>query len=592
MNKTVTINLASILFHIDEEAFNKLKEYLDAIKESLASEEGKEEITADIEARIAEIFNEKKQFEQQVISIAEVDDVIEIMGQPEDYSVDDEPNGDTESKQKGTSQIKKLFRDPLDSYVGGVSAGLGHYFGLDPIWMRIIWVLLVLGSSGAFIFVYLGFWFFVPKANSTADQLAMKGQPITISTIEQKVKEEFQKADIKNTTASFFERLGELLTFCLKIGIKLFGIYLIVSAGSVLFLAILGLLGISIFNVLDPYWFQYVNAFNIGFPLWIVSLLTFLIIAIPAFFVLLLGLKILVKNLKPIEKVTSLTLIGAWIVSALCLLFFGIKQYTERSFNGAVTIDEVINVSANDTLHVYMSQNEVYDTDNLPAPFEAFTAKTNNYDLDYTDQSFKIYENNDQKILLLNDIKLSVKSTTDDKAVLKVIKKGKGNSSEKSKQRAGAIDFKYTIRKNSIYIDPYAIVKYAEKYAGQKVEIILFVPDQSTLFIDPNARRITTNKYKGNYLPIKGKEGYFLKIKDRKLLCTSCTPKEDWESDDWDYNGKQETEGINMNFEDDQDQFNLKIDRNGINIEAKSDSENKDHFKIKIDDNGIQVNNI
>jgi len=91
MNKTVTINLASILFHIDEEAYNTLNNYLEAIKKSLANEEGKEEIIADIEARIAEIFNEKKQFEQQVINLTDVDDVISIMGQPEDYAVDEEP---------------------------------------------------------------------------------------------------------------------------------------------------------------------------------------------------------------------------------------------------------------------------------------------------------------------------------------------------------------------------------------------------------------------------------------------------------------------------------------------------------------------
>lgn len=578
MNKTVTINLASILFHIDEEAYNKLKEYLDAIKNSLANEEGKEEIITDIEARIAEIFNEKKQFEQQVISASEVEEVIKIMGQPEDYSVDETPEFENEPPQKSTSTIKKLFRDPLDTYIGGVSSGLGHYFGLDPIWMRIIWVLLVLGSSGVFIFVYLGFWFFVPKANSTAEQLAMKGQPITINTIEQKVKEEFEKADIKSITTTYFEYSREIFFFSLKIIVKLFGIYLIISAGSVLFFSILGLLGISIFNVLDPYWLQYINAFNIGFPLWVVSLLAFLIIAIPAFFVLLLGLKILVKKLKPIGKITSLVLIGIWIISILCLLFSGIKQYTERSFNGTVSINEIVNTSPKDTLHIYMNESNTYDTDNLPAPFDAFTLKNNNYDFDYAYKPFKIYENKDQKILLFDDINFFVKTTTDNKVVLKINKKAKGSSLEKAKQRAGAIDFKYTIKENSIYIDPYALVKYSDKYADQKVELILFVPNKSALFIDANAEQITRNKYKGSFLPIKGKEGHYLKIEDHKLLCTSCPPKEDWEDDSWDYNNEAETKAINMNFEDGQDKFNMKIDKNGINIEAKSDKKNRNRF--------------
>jgi len=219
MNKTVTINLASILFHIDEEAYNTLNNYLEAIKKSLANEEGKEEIIADIEARIAEIFNEKKQFEQQVINLTDVDDVISIMGQPEDYAVDEEPDSQDSPKTAKSTPVKKLFRDPTDKYAGGVSSGFGHYFGIDPIWIRIAWVLLVLGSSGVFILVYAGFWFFIPKADSTADQLAMKGEPINLSNITKKAREEFENSDLKNKSAVAIDRLGEILSRSLLVAI-------------------------------------------------------------------------------------------------------------------------------------------------------------------------------------------------------------------------------------------------------------------------------------------------------------------------------------------------------------------------------------
>ncbi|MGB5648399.1 MAG: hypothetical protein WBM55_14850, partial [Muriicola sp.] len=90
MNKTVNINLANVLFHIDEEAFKKLQRYLEAIKRSFSGTAGSEEIIADIEARIAELFQERMENDRQVITMKEVDAVIKVMGQPEDYRVDED----------------------------------------------------------------------------------------------------------------------------------------------------------------------------------------------------------------------------------------------------------------------------------------------------------------------------------------------------------------------------------------------------------------------------------------------------------------------------------------------------------------------
>ena len=107
MNKTVNINLAGISFHIDENAFGKLSRYLEAIRKSLKGAEGSEEIMQDIETRIAELFSEKIEFQSQVISLKELDEVIAVMGQPEDYEVDDEifedvpPASETFAKSRG-----------------------------------------------------------------------------------------------------------------------------------------------------------------------------------------------------------------------------------------------------------------------------------------------------------------------------------------------------------------------------------------------------------------------------------------------------------------------------------------------------------
>ena len=95
MNKTVNINLAGTFFHIDEDAFAKLTRYLDAIRRSFSDPNGQDEIIKDIEARIAELFSEKIEESSQVISIKELDEVIAVMGQPEDYVIDEEIFEDT-----------------------------------------------------------------------------------------------------------------------------------------------------------------------------------------------------------------------------------------------------------------------------------------------------------------------------------------------------------------------------------------------------------------------------------------------------------------------------------------------------------------
>ena len=189
MNKTVNINLASTFFHIDESAYAKLKSYLKTLENGFRNTVGKEEILKDIEARIAELFQEIKTNSDYVISEADVDKIISVLGQPEDFITEEEEDFiQTEEPIR-----KKLFRDPDDNYIAGVASGLGHYFGIDASWIRLIWLFLVVFSGGTFITIYILFWILVPEAKTTVDKLKMKGKPVNISTIEKKLKKSLTK---------------------------------------------------------------------------------------------------------------------------------------------------------------------------------------------------------------------------------------------------------------------------------------------------------------------------------------------------------------------------------------------------------------
>ena len=113
----------------------------------------------------------------------DVESIIETLGQPEDYITEDDTTVPPQSDLG-----RKLFRDPDDRYIGGVAAGLAHYFRFDVSWIRIIWAVLLFFSGGTFfnnLCVVMGVG---PQASTTAEKLQMRGEPVNISTIGKKLK--------------------------------------------------------------------------------------------------------------------------------------------------------------------------------------------------------------------------------------------------------------------------------------------------------------------------------------------------------------------------------------------------------------------
>ena len=193
MNKTININLGGIFFHIDEMAYQKMKNYLNAIRRSLSDDpKGRDEIITDIESRIGELLSEKVKDVRQVINEGDIDEVIEVMGKPEDYMVDEDVFSDDNYSSYGSTRSKKLYRDGDDKFLGGVSSGLAHYFNIDVIWVRLAWLIAAFGFGFGFI-LYLILWILLPQANTTSEKLEMEGEEVNISNIEKKIKEELKE---------------------------------------------------------------------------------------------------------------------------------------------------------------------------------------------------------------------------------------------------------------------------------------------------------------------------------------------------------------------------------------------------------------
>lgn len=201
MNKVFTINLGGTPFTIDEDAYEYLKKYLNTIHGHFRSTEGYEDITADIEARMAELFQERLA-NRPIVNIKDVQAVVGIMGRPEEFGAEPlEDERDTAPFATSFKTGKRLFRHPDDVQVGGVCAGLAAYFGIsDPVWVRLLFVLVAL-SGGFGVPIYFVLWAIVPKASTSSDFLAMRGEPINVASIVKTVQDGIQH---------FTEKISEL----------------------------------------------------------------------------------------------------------------------------------------------------------------------------------------------------------------------------------------------------------------------------------------------------------------------------------------------------------------------------------------------
>lgn len=176
MKVTENINLAGLIFTIDDDAFLKLQNYLNSIERYFGTKEEREEILADIESRIAELFQTQLNKAKEVISIQDVDLVIETLGMPEQF-LDEENLKDNKEPQRGSNKSHRLYRDPDNRMVGGVCTGLGAYFNIDPVIFRVLFVIFAFFAMGGAV-IYIVLWVVMPPAVSVSEKFEMKGYKV------------------------------------------------------------------------------------------------------------------------------------------------------------------------------------------------------------------------------------------------------------------------------------------------------------------------------------------------------------------------------------------------------------------------------
>ncbi|MDI1317826.1 PspC domain-containing protein [Flavobacterium sp.] len=574
MNKTVNINIGGLFFHIDEDAFQKLTRYFEAIKRSLSNSSGKDEIMKDIEMRVAELLAEKQKSDKHVINSKDVDEVIVVMGQPEDYRIDDDSDDNATASLNSYTKSRKLYRDKDRGTIAGVCTGLGHYFGIDSVWIKIAFILLI-WAGGAGIIAYLVLWIAMPKAITTSEKLEMTGEPVTISNIEKKVREEFDTVSNRLKNADYSqvkngaERVGNGIGDAL---IKIFGAFAKVLGAFIVLFSTIALLGVCVTSVVmifsssmpENKIVEFISTpLGLETPLWIQGILFILAAGIPLFFILILGLKLLITNLKLIGNIAKYSLLAIWIIAVGILISLGINEFNQMAYSGKTVQKESFNITATDTLKVKFKYNDYY------------SKSVNDRD------DIRIMQDSaGNAIIYSTNVGIHLKRTDKLVPFIQIERRANGKSFAEANERAEKVKYNFKIVGNELILDNYFLTDTKNKLRNQRVDIYLYLPNGIVYYPDANVEHYLDGS-NSDFDYFYGPEGYKYKVDNLDLKCLNC-PNDENNPDEGN------TENVSVTTETDSlNKVTVKINGEVVS-ETKSGTPAK-KGKLVVDENGVII---
>jgi phage shock protein PspC (stress-responsive transcriptional regulator) len=480
MNKTISANIGGTIFNIEERAFNALKRYLDAIAAHFANSEGKDEIMADIEARMAELLTERMGSTRQVVDQTDVAYINQVMGKPEDFFEEADANAPPHAAASDTG-TRRLYRDTDKGAIAGVAAGLSHYFGWDPVGLRIAFILLTLfGFSG--IPLYLILWLVIPEARTTAEKLRMRGSKIDIENISRKVEEQFTGAaanvkskPLRDGISKLLSGLGSLFVFIahlLRIALGAFGLILGVVLAVALLVSITGIsFGTNVPSMLTSGFLKS----HLFFASWLYYLTwtgVLLVLAIPILALLYGGVR-LILNLRSQIKGLSLTMIFALIVGSI--LLFTTVTFQLSGYSNTEQLEETHRLPLEDSDVLYIQV--------APDPYwhKGMRARTEN--------RLELVKAIDEHLIFGYPL-LKVRPSDDDYFALTVVKKATGSNVAEAIDHAQNIEYTFQLNDSTLVLNPFYRSAIADHFRAQKVYLNVHVPNGRTVEFGPHIDRI------------------------------------------------------------------------------------------------------
>ena len=459
MNKTLSIGLAGFSFTIEEHAYIKLSDYLSALRNSLDANEA-DEVMHDIEIRIVEILREQMA-KREVVNDEDVEKVIAQIGKPEVIEEQEQAYfSEKTEKPRAFSGQKQLFRDPEGKILGGVSGGLGHYFGIDKVWVRLIFIILIF-AKGFGLLLYPILWLVIPVANSASDFLKMKGKPANFDNLKNESNKIVQFANEST------QRVGQLYQenkhyvadagngFATFLRVVFGGIFALMAFGFIIgTFALFGLFGNPSFPGTSMFNFLFDEG-GMNTVLIVISILTFLI---PAIIFTLISIKLF----SPKTKLRNF----GYVIGILTLLWIGLATFFGVSFAKNKMIyqghkEETEEIAINTTSDsIILDQKQVV----IPANFtpyndDIFSDKKTVYDEDYPDV----------EIIRKDDVKTPY-----------LIIKKSADGYNKPLNMIAPVE----VQGNKIFLPNYISYPYAQRFRDYRVNYELVVPTKMVV-LDP-----------------------------------------------------------------------------------------------------------
>ena len=373
MKETLSVNIGGRLFNLDSEAYSSLENYLKQLKKHFGlNNPDTEEIIEDIESRIAEILENKLNNDKQVITQADIEEVINIMGKPEDYSSEEtQEEMNQEKQEKHSTSERKLFRDGEKSVLGGVCSGLAAYFGIEVLWVRIAFVVTFF-LQGFGLLAYVILWLVLPQAKSTSDRLKMKGKPVNVDNIQKTVKEEFTRVKdsvshignsqsmerLRDTLIDILQVFANIFKYILKFVLYIIGISLIIAVIAMLIAFILVVVQSDFFTSF-PFWpdvhYAWPNLPNLS----IAAVCIAILILIPVIGVIV-GLVKLLFGIKSTNNYLRNTGITAWVLALIVLLFVLINNHDKAPFKTSELNTYNLKYPEKNTLYIELKNKELH----------------------------------------------------------------------------------------------------------------------------------------------------------------------------------------------------------------------------------------
>lgn len=516
MNTTRNISMGGYAFIVEEDAYERLKNYTDAVRRNLAGSPGFEEMMADIEGGIAEILRESKAG-REVVNLEDVNTVIRRMGEPEVYVQDD--NGAAKkaaADQPETDDVpgtRRLHRDGENKIVGGVCAGLGAYAGIDPVWFRLAFaVALVFYGTGIWLYIIL--WVIMPEAKTRLQKLQMRGKRPDLKNIEDSIRSELgdvgknidKIANDKSVRegakragdaagdlfSALFKLLGKILELALKVFAGVVAVTSLLFLGVLIFALITGTYSI---NVSDRGEINVENVVSViphlfenGTEGWMFYTFIFLFLVIPTVALLANSIRYLANISTKTPKWVSILAVCVWVLALAGLLYSGIRLSWDFTQQATGKSEKTFNLPQGQTLNIRMVEEE---NGTLPG-------------------------------YLMGNVWFDVRETKDSLFTLRVFREASGRTYSDADRRQQVIVYEPQLQDSVLLLPRLFRLPEGEVIREQTITMELHVPHNRRIYLEPGMEVLLNDVDNVQNEHDSRMAGQYWIMTDKGLSCEGC----------------------------------------------------------------------